>query len=232
MAKNDSASKRLAHAIAHVNKQKPVSLGYKMATMVHKGPLPDALQLNESDPVAGPSLAAFKAFGLDHQNIFDWRILLHYLAVVRFGNKGPGAPKIWNDQAVYDILLADVAAIKSRRPKATDADICRWLKKGGEVHRAPSHGLPPALISPIRGKALYAKVSAARLRRILQDARNPDRNGDLAKIVIRKVESKKERALAAGESWTGDTERQTTREARAAIIYAVKTCDWTRFNSL
>jgi hypothetical protein len=77
---------------------------------------------------------AFETFGLDLKNPFDWRRLMAYFADVHFGEsqKGPGAPKVWSDRRLCQ-LLADFHYIKSRRTRLagsradSDLAICKIL---------------------------------------------------------------------------------------------------------
>src|SRR5262249_5469391 len=99
------------------------------------------------------------AFGLDHQEIVHWRRLLTHLAGIHFARRKPGASKAWNSIRLCQ-LMVDVAERKATRPKAKDADICRWLIKNTS------------------GKD-YKNLSDRTLRRKLQDARNPACNAHL-----------------------------------------------------
>jgi hypothetical protein len=104
-----------------------------------------------------PILDAFKAFGLDHRSLSDWRALVSHLASVLFPTPRPqGPPRKWTDERLCK-LLADVAAYKRKNPEASDTAICSWLSKK------------------------WSKEPAT-LRRVLQDARNPARNDLLARM--------------------------------------------------
>jgi hypothetical protein len=106
----------------------------------------------------GPIRDAFKTFDLDRRNIGDWYTLVFHLAHVVFPRpRQSGRPRKWNDERLCK-LLADVAVLKRKHPKASDTAICGWLKeKWNET--------PP------------------RLRRVLLMARNPKHNTALAMVV-------------------------------------------------
>jgi hypothetical protein len=169
MAKKDAASKRLAKeiALAELLKKVPPLLPAPPAPeelpalLQLGGPWPASLSLGSGrDALERPILAAFNAFGLDHRSLSDWYALVSHLARVLFPTPGPrGAKRKWTDERLCQ-LLADVAAYKRRHPKASDADICRWLQRKS-----------------------YPDVSSEALRRALQDARNPKHNTELARVV-------------------------------------------------
>jgi hypothetical protein len=179
MAKKDPASKRLAEEIAFaklLKKTPPLFTPEDLGGMLATEQLPELLWLNEDpgpvwlgqglgrglgegDHWDKPILDAFKAFGLDHRSLSDWRALVSHLARVVFPKRRrPGAPRKWTDEQLC-LLLADVAAYKRKRPEAPDTDICSWLKKK------------------------WPKNTPATLRRVLQEARNPKRNYKLAQMV-------------------------------------------------
>jgi ribosomal protein L34E len=108
------------------------------------------------DPVFGSVSRAFKAFGLDHRNNSDWYSLVARLARVLFPIRRPGRKK-WTAERLY-LLLAQVAAYKRKRPKASDTAICSWLLKSYKDERLEA------------------------VRRALHDARNPKRNSELAQL--------------------------------------------------
>jgi hypothetical protein len=168
MAKKDAAPERLAKVIAAAKLIKKVTLP--------DGPeeLPESLRLNEKGPWNRPILDAFRACDLDHRNIEDWNTLVFLLARALFPERRPpGRLQKWTDERLCQ-LLADVAACKRRRPRASDASICRWLQKR------------------------YLDVSEERLRRVLQDARNPAHNGELAQM----ADVLAGRLKAQGKAWT------------------------------
>src|SRR5262249_62294733 len=83
------------------------------------------------------------------QTLSDWRALVSHLAHVLFPTPRPrGAPRKWTDERLCR-LLADVAVLKRKHPKAPDTAICKWLEK-----KRPDD-------------------KPARLRRVLQVSRNP-----------------------------------------------------------
>jgi hypothetical protein len=163
MAKKDAVSKRLAEEIAlaeRINeiKDSPSRSLLDLANPDEKEKLAASLWLHEKGPFVGPIHAAFKAFGLDHRSIDDWYNLLAHLARVLFPTpRPPGAPREWTDERLCR-LLADVATYKRKNPEASDVAICIWLAKK------------------------WSKKPET-LRRILQKARNPKHNTELARVV-------------------------------------------------
>ena len=104
MAKKDAASKRLAKEIAFAELLKKVPPLFTQEELLAAPPaleelpappapeeLPALLQLGipglgsyGRDAAEKPILDAFKAFGLDHRNLSDWRALVFHLARVLF----------------------------------------------------------------------------------------------------------------------------------------------------
>jgi hypothetical protein len=163
MAKN-AVSKRLASEIALAKRIKkareetPKKVPEKEWPVGLGSSLLAFAFLNENAIWDRPILKAFKAFDLDPCYLSEWRQLLGHLAYVLFPGHRPGAPQKWTDERLC-LLLADVAAYKRKHPKAPDTDICKWLKKK------------------------WPNDKPARLRRVLQVARNPKHNTELARVV-------------------------------------------------
>ena len=225
MAKKDAVSKRLAEEIAFaelVKRTPPLFPPEELPAPPAPEELPALLQLG--DPWTGPASErplgfgtdaserpirdAFKAFGLDHRNLSDWRALVFHLAHVLFPTpRPPGAPREWTDERLCR-LLADVATCKRRNPKASDAAICRWLSKKWST-------------------------KPETLRRVLQDARNPARNGKLAKTADDLVTQQILRAAAAAcgvltkdAPWTEADEKNVLSKAtQAAVEKAIEEAD-------
>jgi hypothetical protein len=183
--KDDTVSKRLAEEIAvakRIKENPPSPSLLDLATPDQLDELASSLWLNEKDPVFGSVTRAFKAFGLDHRNNSDWYSLVARLARVLFPMRRPGGKK-WTAERLF-LLLAQVASYKRQRPKAFDTDICRWLQTKS-----------------------YKDEKVGALRRALQDARNPKRNSELARladVVARSATGNRTRALdeaATGVSW-------------------------------
>jgi hypothetical protein len=175
MAKKDAASKRLAEEMAlaqRLKKVPPLFTQEELLAPPAPEELPALLRLGdprpallvssyERDALERPILDAFKAFGLDHRSLSDWYALVSHLAHVLFPTPRPrGARRKWTNERLCK-LLADVAAYKRERPKAFDTDICRRLRR----------------------KSYPDVISSEALRRALQDARNPKRNSELARVV-------------------------------------------------
>jgi hypothetical protein len=118
------------------------------------------LNLGELDE---PIRKAFDAFGYDPLNPFHWRKLIWHFANAHFPPpRKKGASKKWND-ARWCKLLSDFGAVKaSSRPKASDSEVCINIKK--------------------RFANRYSTEDRGTLRRNLQYARDPRRNGILAQI--------------------------------------------------
>jgi hypothetical protein len=182
MPRKDGPSRRLAEEIAIAKRikeareeapkkaleetqQMPTSLAGALKLLGESRPYgiapwgviaPEFPELDETAAWDRPILNAFKAFDLDPHNLSNWRQLLGHLAYVLFAE--PGAPRKWPDQRLC-LLLADVAAYKRKNPETSDTAICIWLHKKKKWKNIPS-----------------------RLRRVLQDARDPARNGKLERI--------------------------------------------------
>jgi hypothetical protein len=103
MAKKDVVSKRLAEEIALAKriKDRIKDRLLDLANPDEKEELAASLWLNEKgprvgdpfvdDPLVGPTLDAFKAFGLDHRNNGDWHGLAIHLARVLFQKRRRGS---------------------------------------------------------------------------------------------------------------------------------------------
>jgi hypothetical protein len=121
----------------------------------------EALLLNPGE-LDEPIRKAFAAFGYNPDNPFHWRRLLWHFTYAHFPDPGrKGAPKKWDD-ARWCKLLSDFGAVKVSRPKASDNEVCINIKK--------------------RFANRYPTETAGTLRRNLQYARDPSRNGMLAQI--------------------------------------------------
>ena len=205
MAKKDAVSKLLAEEIALAKRIKnrlkdPPSLSLlDLANPAEKEELAASLWLDEKDPLGGPILEAFKAFGLDHRSVGDWYTLVLHLARVLFPNRRrPGRQRKWSDERLCR-LLADVAAAKRKH-------ICKWLEER------------------------YRPTSAKTLRRVLQDARNPTRNGELASIAFALVRPQMLReaapAVTKDASWTeADDQNVRSEVIRATLRKVIEEAD-------
>jgi hypothetical protein len=115
------------------------------------------LNLGELDE---PIRKAFDAFGYDPLNPFHWRKLISHFANAHFPpllRKALQRNGTMLDGASYCLTSAEV---KASRPNASDNEVCINVKK--------------------RFRQRYETVEAATLRRNLQYARDPSRNGILA----------------------------------------------------
>jgi len=219
MAKKDAVSKRLALEIAVAKRikkwreetpkkvpeetqERPAGLGSAFALPGGSQPdgtsrlVPEYLQLHESAIWDRPILKAFKAFDLDPCYLSEWRQLLGHLAYVLFPE--PGAPRKWTDERLCK-LLADVAPYKRKKPEPSDGAICNLLSKK------------------------WSKDPAT-LRRVLQDARNPERNDLLARTAYGLLTQQmlREAAAACGVtedvSWTEAVEKNVLSKAMQAAV--------------
>jgi hypothetical protein len=177
-SRRDSASERLKKSIEAEKNPLPPELSL-IALGREFGMIPEAPQIDWNDPAQRalgthealllnlgeldePIRKAFDAFGYDPLNPFHWRKLIWHFANAHFSpprKKGP--PTKWDDGR-WCQLLSDFGEVKasSSRPNASDNEVCINIKK-----RFPQR---------------YATVKAATLRKNLQYARDPSRNGTLA----------------------------------------------------
>jgi hypothetical protein len=219
MPRKDGASRRLASEIALAKRikiekareetpKKVPGLGELEPDGASRWCLvPEDLQLDENAIWNRSILKAFKEFDLDPCYLSEWRQLLGHLAYVLFPEHRPGAPRKWTEEQLCR-LLADVAAYKRKNPKASDTAICNWLKKN------------------------WPKHSPGRLRRVLQDARNPARNDLLARTAYGLLTQRMLREAAAScgvtedASWTEAVEKNVLSKAiEAAARKAIEEAD-------
>jgi len=169
---------------------------------------PESLKLDENAKWDRPILKAFKAFDLDPCYLSHWHQLLGHLAYLVFPEHRPGAPRKWTEERLC-LLLADVAAYKRKNPEASDTAICIWLQKS------------------------WPEYSPGRLRRVLQDARNPARNDLLARTAyygLLTQQMLREAAASCGvtedASWTEAVEEKLLSKAmEAAVEKAIEEAD-------
>jgi hypothetical protein len=224
MAKKDAASKWLAEEIALaelLKKVPPLFTPEEQPTPPAPEELPTLLQLGDPWPASlggdpwsaplgsygrdaaeRPILDAFKAFGLDHRSLSDWRALVSHLARVLFPTpRPPGAPRKWTDERLCR-LLAKVAAAKRKDPNAFDTVICKRLEKRDR------------------------SVSAVRLRRVLQDARNPTRNRLLVETALALVTPQKLLEAACAMTKDGSSTETAEKKLRSRVIWwAIENAD-------
>ena len=223
MPRKDGASRRLASEIALAKRikkareetpkkvpeemqERPAGLADSLFALL--GEVPEYLQLDENAIWDRPILKAFKEFDLDPCYLSEWRQLLGHLAYVLFPEHRPGAPQKWTEERLCR-LLADVAAYKRKNPKASDTAICKWLKKK------------------------WPNDTPARLRRVLQDARNPARNDLLARTaygLFMTQQMLREAAASCGvtenATWTEAVEKNVLSKAiEAAVPKAIEEAD-------
>jgi hypothetical protein len=177
-SRRDSASERLKKSIEAARNPLPpelslIALGREFGMIPEapqvridwNDPAQRALGAHEAlrllDELDEPIRKAFAAFGYNPDNPFHWRMLLWHFAYAHFPpppKKGP--PTKWDD-GTWCQLLSDFGEVKaSSRANAPDSEVCINIKK--------------------RFANRYLTETAGTLRRNLQYARDPNRNGILA----------------------------------------------------
>src|SRR5262249_16462340 len=175
-SRRDSASERLKKSIEHAkgpSKLSLIELGREFGLAAPQRKIDwndralrahcahEALLLNPGE-LDEPIRKAFAAFGYDPLNPFDWRLLLGHFAFAHFPPpRNKGAPTKWDDDR-WCQLLSDFGEVKASRPKASDSQVCINIKR--------------------RFANRYPTEDPRTLRRNLQYARDPSRNGRLARI--------------------------------------------------
>jgi hypothetical protein len=103
---------------------------------------------------------AFRGARLDPSNPEHWVLLLRlYIETVNRRARA-GRSREWTDERLIK-LAADFSHVQHDHPGKSDSEICRRLAR----------------------REGYSEVTAATLRRKLQDARDPKRNRSLARII-------------------------------------------------
>ncbi len=162
-----------------------------------------ALQIDDGERWSSPIRTAFDTFGLNPKNPFHWRNLLIYFVDAHFGDRGePGRPRDWTDERLCQ-LLVDFATLNRVHPDKRDTEICRLLKSDK--------------LKDFGGR--YSEMEVGTIRRMLQDARNPERNGILAKALNDLASDwlPRLRTKVAPERWTEAHERMI-REGLLQIL--------------
>jgi hypothetical protein len=179
-SRRDSASERLKKSIEAARNPLPqerslIALGREFGMIPEapqvridwNDPAQRALGAHEAlrllDELDEPIRKAFDAFGYDPLNPFHWRKLIWHFAYAHFPvPRKKGASKKWDDTR-WCKLLSDFGAVKaSSRPTASETEICNHIKT--------------------RFGKRYPTITATTLRKNLQYARNPSRNGILASL--------------------------------------------------
>jgi len=88
-----------------------------------------------------PVRKAFKDFGLDPRNPYDWR---HLLTLYVHSHRSRGRPAEWDSESLCD-LLREISKIRERCPNASRSDIYRFLSKAkspyaGKTENYLKHG--------------------------------------------------------------------------------------------
>jgi hypothetical protein len=179
-SRRDSASERLKKSIEAARNPLPserslIALGREFGMIPEapqvridwNDPAQRALGAHEAlrllDELDEPIRKAFAAFGYNPDNPFHWHRLLWHFAYAHYPlRRKKRASKKWDD-ARWCKLLSDFGAVKaSSRPEASDSEVCINIKK--------------------RFANRYPTEVPGTLRRNLQYARDPSRNGMLAQI--------------------------------------------------
>jgi hypothetical protein len=104
----------------------------------------DALNLDSDSPGSekwnAPVRKAFKDFGLDPNNPYDWR---HLLTLYVHSHRGRGRPAEWDSESLCALLRA-ISKVREKRPNANRSDIYRTLTKkspyAGRTENYLKHG--------------------------------------------------------------------------------------------
>jgi hypothetical protein len=176
-SRRDSASERLKESIEAARNPLPdlIALGREFGMIPEapqvridwNDPAQRALGVHEAlrllDELDEPIRKAFAAFGYNPDNPFHWHKLLWHFAYAHFPvPRKKGASKKWNDER-WCKLLSDFGEVKaSSRANAPDSEVCINIKK--------------------RFANRYLTETAGTIRRNLQYARDPSRNGILASL--------------------------------------------------
>jgi len=178
-SRRNSASERLKKSIEAARNPLPperslIALGREFGMMPEapqvridwNDPAQRALGAREAlrllDELDEPIRKAFVAFGYNPDNPFHWRMLLWHFASAHFSpSRKKGRQKEWTD-ARWCQLLSDFGEVKASHPNASETQICNDIKK--------------------RFRDRYSSVTATTLRKNLQYARNPSRNGIVASL--------------------------------------------------
>jgi hypothetical protein len=102
----------------------------------------------------------FRGNGLDPSNPEHWAFLLKSYIETVYRRARAGRSREWTDERLIK-LGADFSRVQHDHPDKSDSDICRILAKRED----------------------YSGMTAGTLRRRLQDARDPDYNGFLARLI-------------------------------------------------
>jgi hypothetical protein len=138
--------------------------------------------------------AAFKLAGLDPENPLSWQVLMHVLCHLLFGEtKQGGAPTKWNPDR-YCGVLKDFHVKKLRNPSRSDDQVC------GLLGREPQYKTK-------NGKA----VSAGRMKEVLKEALDPDRNVHLNLKVEQTIEMVRKDYEHRGWEWRPELSELTRR---------------------
>jgi hypothetical protein len=142
--------------------------------------------------------AAFRAANLDPKNPLNWRVLMEMFCWAHFGKKGDaGAPRVWTDER-YCELLHDVEEVKTKASvKLKDVGACKELRS--------------------RYKEKYGNLTVERLRRALREARDPNHNRRLRRLVYTKALAQQENDPASTEDERADVLKQLAKDCCAEI---------------
>jgi hypothetical protein len=103
---------------------------------------------------------AFRGVRLDPSNPEHWPFLLKAYVEIVLRRARSGPKQIWTDEQLIK-LACDVASVQCKHPDKSESDICRFLSRRED----------------------YNEWNASTLRRRLQDARDPEYNGVLDRLI-------------------------------------------------
>jgi hypothetical protein len=164
-----------------------------------------AVHLDHAHPPDQAIEAAFDAAGLSYRNPLDWRLLMQCFCWAHFGPRGEaGAHRVWTNER-YAELLHDVERLKvearAAHRRLFDIDACKELRT--------------------RHKKKYGKMTLARLRRTLSEARHPDYNGRLRTLLFTKALAYQETSPLKSEKERGALLKRLRKECCVEIA-----CNW------
>lgn len=130
---------------------------------------------------------AFQKFGLDPRNPYSWRTLLEFFAIAHFEptNKKSRGPRAQWTPHTYAILLADVARVHKANPGKRDNWVCDQLVDEERYNRFRERKSEKLRIE----SKTSTTGRGSSLRRILQDARNENKNPGMRIAMARHLEA-------------------------------------------
>jgi hypothetical protein len=165
-----------------------------------------ALTLNPDDERDKPLAAAFAAASLDPKKPHHWKLLIREFAFAHFvPRRGIGAPIKWFGDR-YCRLLAQVHQLKLKNPNLTDRGACAILCKLPEYQQKSGR-----------------RLSVERLRKALREARNPDFNDILARMLQQVLTNARLQHQQGNRPWTSEIEAKLSRRILPRLIDSIAT---------